>query len=77
MKLKDTIFSSRQIEVLKLLAAGKTNREIAAALFVCDETIKTHFKAIFKLLGAKNRVEALRLAREKGFDADAEVESTP
>jgi len=50
--------------VLVLLAAGKTNQNIAGELFVAQSTIKTHVKNVYRKLGARNRAHALSRARE-------------
>lgn len=55
--------SERELEVLTLLASGKSNREIAKDLFVATGTVKTHTNNIYRKLGAKNRAEALAKAR--------------
>jgi ATP/maltotriose-dependent transcriptional regulator MalT len=59
--------TEREAEVLKLLASGRTNREIAADLFVTVGTIKAHTSNIYAKLQARNRTEALARARELGF----------
>ena len=56
--------SEREIEVLTLLASGKTNSEVAGDLFVSVGTVKSHTGNIYRKLGAKNRAEALTRARE-------------
>jgi LuxR family maltose regulon positive regulatory protein len=56
--------TDRELEVLRLLAAGRPNREIAAALVVTLETVKKHVSHIFDKLGAANRTEAVVRARE-------------
>jgi DNA-binding CsgD family transcriptional regulator len=48
----------REIDVLKMLAESKSNKEIAAGLFISEETVKTHVKNIFKKLDFKSRTEA-------------------
>lgn len=55
--------SEREMEVLALLATGRTNREIARDLFVSVGTIKTHTSNIYGKLGARNRAESLARAR--------------
>jgi LuxR family maltose regulon positive regulatory protein len=60
-------FSDRERQILRLLAAGRTNAEIAAELFLSTNTIKTHLKRVFEKLGAANRTEAATLARERGL----------
>jgi DNA-binding NarL/FixJ family response regulator len=52
------------LEVLRLVAAGRPNRQIAAELYVTVGTVKTHVHAISGKLGAANRVEAVALAHE-------------
>jgi ATP/maltotriose-dependent transcriptional regulator MalT len=47
-----------------LVAAGKTNQEIAKELFVALSTVKTHIKNIYGKLDARNRTQALARARE-------------
>jgi LuxR family maltose regulon positive regulatory protein len=59
--------SPREVEVLRLLAAGLTNREVAAALFISPETVKKHSGGIYGKLGVSNRTEAAARARELGL----------
>ena len=59
--------SERELEVLNLLATGKTNSEVARDLFVSVGTVKSHTGNIYRKLGAKNRAEALARARELGL----------
>ncbi|HZD00936.1 MAG TPA: LuxR C-terminal-related transcriptional regulator, partial [Actinomycetes bacterium] len=59
--------TTRELEVLRLLAAGKPNREIAQELVVTLETVKKHASHIFDKLGAANRTEATARARELGL----------
>lgn len=59
--------SERELEVLALLASGRTNSEIASSLFVSVGTIKSHTGNIYRKLEAKNRAEALARARELGL----------
>jgi DNA-binding CsgD family transcriptional regulator len=51
--------TEREIEVLELVAAGLSNREIAARLFVSDNTVKTHLKSVHGKLGVSNRTQAV------------------
>jgi ATP/maltotriose-dependent transcriptional regulator MalT len=51
------------MEVLTLLASGRSNKEIARDLFVAVGTVKTHTNNIYRKLGTKNRAEALARAR--------------
>jgi ATP/maltotriose-dependent transcriptional regulator MalT len=59
--------SEREIEVLSLLATGKTNSEVAGDLFVSVGTVKSHTGNIYRKLGARNRAGALTRARELGL----------
>jgi LuxR family maltose regulon positive regulatory protein len=59
--------SQRELEVLKLLAAGKANREIADELYVTLHTVKKHITHILGKLGAANRTEAAARARDVGL----------
>lgn len=63
--LPDEELSSREIEVLKLLAAGASNREIAERLTLAEGTVKNHVSNILSKLHAENRTQAANLARER------------
>jgi DNA-binding NarL/FixJ family response regulator len=59
--------SPREIEVLNLIAAGKSNKEIAALLFVSEGTVKTHVLNIHQKLGVSDRTEAVVVAIRRGI----------
>ena len=59
--------SDRELEVLRLMAAGHSNQEIANKLFVVEGTVKKHTHNIFGKLQARNRVQALARAQELGL----------
>jgi ATP/maltotriose-dependent transcriptional regulator MalT len=59
--------SERELEVLALVAAGKTNQEIAGDLFVALSTVKTHVNNIYGKLETRNRTQALARAKELGL----------
>jgi DNA-binding NarL/FixJ family response regulator len=59
-------FTEREREVLLALDAGKSNREIAKALFISEATVKTHLVHIFEKLGVDSRAKAVTAARERG-----------
>ncbi len=59
--------SERELEVLKLIAAGRSNKEIASVLFLAIGTVKKHTSNIFGKLGARSRTQAIASARELGI----------
>jgi len=59
--------TSREVEVLKLIATGLSNTEIAAALVVSTATVKTHINHIFQKTGARDRAQAVRYAYQHGL----------
>jgi len=59
--------SPRELDVLREIAAGRSNKEIAAQLNVSPNTIKTHAARLFEKLGATRRVDAINRARELGI----------
>ncbi|RJP32256.1 MAG: DNA-binding response regulator [Actinobacteria bacterium] len=59
--------SSREFEVLQLLADGMSNKEIAAKLFISAQTVKTHIAHIFEKLGVGDRTEAVAAALRRGL----------
>jgi DNA-binding NarL/FixJ family response regulator len=63
----DTRLTERELEVLRVLAKGTTEREAAAALFVSQSTIHSHTKSIYSKLGCSSRVEALARAAVLGL----------
>jgi DNA-binding CsgD family transcriptional regulator len=64
----DTL-TSREVEVLRLLAAGHSNREIAAELFIAPKTASVHVSNILGKLGASSRTEAAAIAHSNGLQA--------
>jgi len=61
--------SSREVEVLRLVAAGKTNRAIAAELFISEKTVARHLSNIFTKLGLSSRAAATAYAYQHGIHA--------
>jgi len=64
---KDFELTSRELEILEILPTGMTVIEIAKSLFVTEATVKTHLAAIYRKLGAGNRVQAINVARKAGL----------
>lgn len=65
--LGDESLSRREVQVLSLVAAGNSNREIGARLSVTEETAKMHMKRIIAKLGANDRTHAVALALARGI----------
>ena len=57
----------RELEILELIAAGLSTREIAERVFVSENTVKTHSRRLFDKLGAKRRTQAVQLGKERGL----------
>jgi DNA-binding NarL/FixJ family response regulator len=61
------LLSSRELEVLRLVAAGRTNRQIGAALYIGEATVKTHLQHIFTKLHAADRAAAVAAGYRHGL----------
>ena len=61
--------SPREVEVLKLIASGNSNKEIAARLSISDETVKGHVTNILSKLGASDRTQAVTIGLKRGIIA--------
>jgi DNA-binding NarL/FixJ family response regulator len=59
--------TSREIEVMKLVAAGRRDKEIAIALSISNQTVRVHVKNIFAKLGVGDRTEAMSVAIRRGI----------
>ena len=64
---EDGDLTPRESEVLRLIAAGRSNREIARALFVSEATVKTHVNRIFAKTDSRDRSQAMRYAYTHGY----------
>jgi DNA-binding NarL/FixJ family response regulator len=69
--------TAREREVLTLVAAGRTNREIARSLFMSESTASVHVSRVLDKLGVRSRVEAATLALRLGIVAATERVETP
>jgi NarL family two-component system response regulator LiaR len=66
-RMKESGLTPREIEILGLIASGLSNREIAARLFVSENTVKTHSSRLFDKLGAKRRTQAVQFGKAAGL----------
>jgi len=66
-RVSGAALSQREMEVLHGMAAGKSNKEIGAELFISDGTVKTHVKSIFTKLDVVSRTEAVATATRRGL----------
>ena len=63
----EDLLSTRELEVLKRVASGNSNRLIAAQLFVSEDTVKSHMKSILSKLSANDRTHAVTIALSRGI----------
>lgn len=66
-RVRGTPLSRRETEVLGLLAAGKSNKEIGSSLFISETTVKSHLKRLFAKLNVMSRTEAIAEASRRGL----------
>ena len=65
--MSDEGLTAREVEVLRKVAGGNRNRDIADLLFISEETVKVHIKHIMDKLGAKDRTQAIAIAVRRGI----------
>jgi DNA-binding NarL/FixJ family response regulator len=65
--MSDEVLTGREVEVLREVADGNRNREIAARLFISEETVKVHIKHIMEKLGASDRTQAVAIGLRRGI----------
>ena len=65
--MADEELTGREVEVLRKIAGGNRNRDIADLLFISEETVKVHVKHIMDKLGARDRTEAITIALRRGI----------
>jgi NarL family two-component system response regulator LiaR len=63
-KLESLGITPRELEILELIAAGLSNKEIAERVFVSENTVKTHSSRVFDKLGARRRTQAVQMGKE-------------
>ncbi len=66
-RLRELGITRREHEILELIAAGLSNREIAEKIFVSENTVKTHSSRLFDKLSAKRRTQAVQIGKELGL----------
>jgi DNA-binding CsgD family transcriptional regulator len=64
VKLQQLGITARELEILRLIAGGLSNREIAEKLCVSENTVKTHSSRLFEKLSAKRRTQAVQIGKE-------------
>jgi len=68
-RVRELGITPRELEILEAIAAGLSTREIAARLFVSENTVKTHSSRLFGKLNARRRTQAVQIAKEAGLIA--------
>jgi two-component system NarL family response regulator len=66
-RMSGAALTSREVDVLRLLARGRSNKEIGTDLFVSETTVKTHIRSIFAKLNVMSRTEAIAAANKRGL----------
>ena len=66
-RLEQLGITAREYQILELIAAGLSNREIAEKLFVSENTVKTHSRRLYDKLDANRRTQAVRRAKDAGL----------
>jgi DNA-binding NarL/FixJ family response regulator len=65
--IDDNALSAREVEVLRLVALGSSNKRVGLSLHITEDTVKAHMKAILNKLGASDRTSAVTLALRRGI----------
>jgi DNA-binding NarL/FixJ family response regulator len=63
----DELLTAREVDVLRLIAHGHANKEIAAQLYIADDTVKGYIKNILAKLSARDRTHAVTIALKRGI----------
>lgn len=66
-RVQEEALTDREVQILRLLADGMSNRAIAQALYISESTVKSHLKSLFVKLDATSRAEAIALAARRGL----------
>jgi DNA-binding NarL/FixJ family response regulator len=65
--LSEDMLTARELEILRLIAAGNRNRDVAAALAISEDTVKVHVKHIMEKLAASDRTDAVVIGLKRGI----------
>lgn len=76
VELDEPKLTRRELEILKLVSEGRSNRQVAELLWVTDQTVKFHLANVYRKLGVRSRFDAARWALEHGV-LDAVTEDVP
>jgi DNA-binding NarL/FixJ family response regulator len=66
-RMSGATLTARELEVLKLIVAGKSNRDIGTALFISEATVKTHVNSLLSKMGVEDRTQAATTALQRGI----------
>jgi DNA-binding NarL/FixJ family response regulator len=66
-RMSGASLTARELEVLKLIVAGKSNKDIGTALFISEATVKTHVNSLLSKLGVEDRTQAATTALQRGI----------
>jgi len=66
-RMSGEALTTREVDVLKLLARGRSNKEIGSDLFISETTVKSHMRSIFSKLNVMSRTEAIAAANRRGL----------
>ena len=66
-RMAGSILTARELEVLELIVAGQSNKEIAAILKISEATVKSHINSILSKLGVTDRTQAATTALQRGL----------
>jgi DNA-binding CsgD family transcriptional regulator len=64
---EDCPLSDRELQVLRLITTGHTNKEIGALLYLAEDTVKTHLRRAFRKISARDRASAVAIGYQRGW----------
>jgi two-component system NarL family response regulator len=66
-RMSGATLTAREMEVLRLIVAGKSNKDIGNALFISEATVKTHVNSLLSKMGVEDRTQAATTALQRGL----------